>query len=124
LTIWNRWGRLNIVIRKGKPVKKADLETSQDRVKVESRPFTHASAAAMTRCPTSLVGNIGNMAIFPARAVRKACQTVKATQEIPEMTRLEMIAALFQGYWFPPFSRAKQSTTEATRDSTTPGQSI
>lgn len=30
LTIWNRWGRLKIVIRNGKPVKKADLETSQD----------------------------------------------------------------------------------------------
>lgn len=29
LTTWNRWGRLKIVIRKGKPVKKADLEPSQ-----------------------------------------------------------------------------------------------
>ena len=91
---------------------------------IKSRGFTHASAAAMTRCPTSLVGKMGNIAIFPARAVKKACQTVKATQEMPEMTKLAMMAALFQGYWVPPLSRAKQSTTEATRDSTTPGQSI
>lgn len=52
----------------------------------------------MTRCPTSLVGKMGNMEIFPARAVKKACHTVKATQQMPEVTRLAMIAALFQEY--------------------------
>jgi hypothetical protein len=52
----------------------------------------------MTRCPTSLVGKIGNIAIFPARAVKKACHTVNATQQTPEMTRLEMMAALFHAY--------------------------
>jgi hypothetical protein len=118
LMIWNRWGRLKIVIRKGKPAKRADLETNQNESPKNKGSYSRKCSRNNTVAYKSR-GNTGNMAIFPARAVKRACQTVKATQEMPEIT----MAALFQGYWFPPLSRAKQSTTEATRESTTPGQS-
>lgn len=86
---------------------------------------TYKIAGPVGRCNAAESGNIDFICTLVWAELSQEVHAIKAHQEIPDMTRLTTIAALFHLYFSAPAScMAKTSKTDAINKSNAPGISI
>lgn len=119
-TIWKRCGRPMMITIYGNPMVSALLHQYQLWAFWDDRG-TYANAAATTLFFTRCNGNIGSA--DPERLLKMCSQNPKLTQQTTETTKVEIIGALFQGYFVPASWSAKARRAVAASRSAKPNQS-
>lgn len=119
LTSWKRVGRLMMLMKKGKPVRRVLLLDLVGGVWKGER--TYRSVKAMTRLVNSRVDRMGLMEDVECLVVRNQIQRAKPTQHKADTVRVVTISGELHAYVMDPAcSSAKTSKSEPLSKSKAP----